>query len=459
MERTEALAWAELEFGRAELGDERRTRRLVRVASDAVRRPRGTVTAVVGGAAEREGAFRLLESPAVDAAAVAEASQRSTVHRMRGRPWVYVAVDQSTVSVIDRHNSKGFGRTQSGRRRGMEVTSALAIDPSGTPVGLLSQQWWIRSDELSPYRTDRKRPVEQRESDLWLRTMDQVSDRLGEEAPAPWFQLDRGADFWRVFDFAKRCRGWVTVRAAHDRCLTDGRHLRERVQSTKVAAQFRLRIPARRYPDGTRQFERVAQLSVRYAPVTLQMTTQDRKTVQAQVTAVHVRERDASKDGRIEWMLLTTWPVGCAQHALQVVHGYCQRWKIEDFHRTWKSGGCHLERSQLRSVGAFLKWATILAAVAARAERLKNLARTQPDIPATTELSRAEIDAAIVLSRNRKFKPGQELTLAQAVRLIAEAGGYTGRSSGGPPGSTTIRRGLDTVVASAEVVEALRKCD
>ncbi|WP_394827214.1 hypothetical protein [Pendulispora albinea] len=46
-------------------------------------------------------------------------------------------------------------------------------------------------------------------------------------------------------------------------------------------------------------------------------------------------------------------------------------------------------------------------------------------------------------------------SIAQATLWIAELGGYTGRSSGGPPGSIPIARGLERVLIAAEVVEAL----
>ena len=42
--------------------------------------------------------------------------------------------------------------------------------------------------------------------------------------------------------------------------------------------------------------------------------------------------------------------------------------------------------------------------------------------------------------------PDSVPTIAQAVRWIADLGGYTGKSSGGPPGSTTIGRGLERLM-------------
>jgi len=147
-------------------------------------------------------------------------------------------------------------------------------------------------------------------------------------------------------------------------------------------------------------------------------------------------------------------PVHDFAAAMTVVHAYTRRWRVEDFHHAWKSGVCDIERSQLRSLSAFRRWATIAAAVASRAERLKTTSRSNPDVPALSELSRFEIDAAILLSETKRFKKGADLTLEQAVRLIADIGGYTGKSSGGPPGVKVIARGLIEVLAGARALKA-----
>jgi type VI protein secretion system component VasK len=161
---------------------------------------------------------------------------------------------------------------------------------------------------------------------------------------------------------------------------------------------------------------------------------------------------------RVEWMLLTTYKVDDAEAAIAVVQGYAQRWAIEEFHRTWKSGACNVESTQLRSVDAILRWATILASVAMRIQRLTKLARAQPDLDATMELTRGELDAIIQSNAKarRKYKPGDTPTLVEAVHWLAELGGYTGKSSGGPPGATVITRGLDRIQLLAELLDRTR---
>lgn len=75
-----------------------------------------------------------------------------------------------------------------------------------------------------------------------------------------------------------------------------------------------------------------------------------------------------------------------------------------------------------------MKWSTILFTVAVRVERIKYLARTSPDLPASAELSSHEIRALIVLKRKYKKRtetiPDTMPTIAQAARWIADLGGW-----------------------------------
>ncbi len=48
-------------------------------------------------------------------------------------------------------------------------------------------------------------------------------------------------------------------------------------------------------------------------------------------------------------------------------------------------------------------------------------------------------------------------TIEQATRWVAEIGGYTGKSSGRPPGSITIRRGLELLAPAAQLHAAMRR--
>jgi DDE family transposase len=158
----------------------------------------------------------------------------------------------------------------------------------------------------------------------------------------------------------------------------------------------------------------------------------------------------------LEWLLLTTHAVSTRAESLAVVKAYKARWRIEELHRTWKRGLCRVEETQLRSRNAVFKWATILAIVASRAMRLTYQAREQPDLSAAEKFSSTELEAIIVLRVPKGIALNFVPTLAQAVRWIADIGGYTGPWNG-PPGPTVVGRGLHEVLAVARAFENRNK--
>jgi len=179
-----------------------------------------------------------------------------------------------------------------------------------------------------------------------------------------------------------------------------------------------------------------------------------------EVGVVLAREEGTVPQGEapIDWLLLTNRPLKNVSDIKQVILGYAQRWRIEDFHRTWKSGACRVEENQLHSPEAVKKWATILAAVAVRVERIKLLSRREPERPATDEFTALELRALVLLrfgkASNKKLASGTVPTLGEATTWLAQIGGYTGKSSGGPPGSVTLARGLEELAVAVRTLEA-----
>src|SRR5688572_28896954 len=109
MSALESSIWAEETFGRASLGDPRRTRRLVRIAELGAQSPAGTVTQSAQRICDREGAFRFLESRKVASDEVSRAVFESTAQLCGKHEIVYVVVDQTDLKFVDRKNQRGLG--------------------------------------------------------------------------------------------------------------------------------------------------------------------------------------------------------------------------------------------------------------------------------------------------------------------------------------------------------------
>jgi hypothetical protein len=457
--------WAFEEFGAAKIEDQRWRRRLVCMAEQAARRPAGRVTEAFVNDAERQGAYGLLESDVVQAGEIGAAISEACARRSAGEAYVFCPIDGTSLTLTDEDRTKGFGPIGSRARggRGLKVMNAMVLSADGVTLGISSQQWWTREDRLRRRHRDKLSP-ERKETRHWLEAIRQTRQVMAAHAPSTrcWFQLDREGDAWPMLLEAGLGDHWFTIRACRRRRILSpcgGRSYLEPVLAQQpVKTKYRLKVKA-----SARRRARTATMVVRACRVTLDV--RDKRTSKRFPIAVNVVqavEQGTTPPGEkpLAWTLLTNRPILTIKDVTDVIFGYSMRWRIEELHRTWKSGACRVEENQLRSPGAVIKWATILIAVAARIERIKQLSREQPDRPATDEFSPAEIKAAALLhfgkSGKTKVAPAAAPTIAEVTLWIAKIGGYTGRtSSGGPPGSIVLARGLDSVRTTARALEAL----
>jgi hypothetical protein len=341
----------------------------------------------------------------------------------------------------------------------LKVVDALAVDPNGVVVGWLDLRFWSRGEPSPPNGTHarRARTVDEKETRYWIGAIQRASAALQREGVRAFFQIDREGDSHDLLLALDGTSQWWTVRSNADRSILlddgDRGRLRAQLGNEEPIGHYELEVTAR-----PKRRARKARMVVRVARVTLRL--RDRRTERRtsfEVTAVQAREYGTTPDGEeaIDWVLFTNYPVATLEDALLVVRGYAQRWRVEECHQSWKSGVCDVEQTQLHSANAVKRWAIILATTAARVERLKRLARTQPSAPATIEFTQLEVRALLLLKSETK-KRNEQLppmpTIAQAVRWVAELGGYTGRSSGGPPGAQTIRRGLEYLKPAAKML-------
>jgi hypothetical protein len=469
--------WAREEFGTVEVGDSRRAVRLINMATRVAETPAGKISEVFREDRERQGAYDLLESGKVSVDALLSAMGDATGLRAANEPFAYVAVDGASITLTDRAQTKDFGRVGNlDSLRGLKVINALGIDPRGVPLGLFTQVWWtrppapVRTGSKKQRRAQKKKSKQQRGSDEketrhWLQAIEESTAHAQKTGAKLWFQLDREADCQAILMKLTESNHQFTVRGSWNRVIEeadeDGQHLLEWLGKKAPQGAYEVDVPA-----GPRRTARRARIAVRWGKVVLRLR-KDRGIPEQllEINAVWAQEQRTCPKGEkpLDWLLLTSAEVRSLDDAREVIFGYTLRWRIESFHKTWKTGACNVEETQLRSRQAATVWATLLAAVAARIERLKLLSRSEPDKPASIELDDYEIRALILLKRSIKKKtetiPDTMPTIRHATLWIAElggyTGGYTGRTTGGPPGAITIRRGLDYLKPAAELLRRL----
>lgn len=476
LETSEQASWAKEEFGSAELGDTRRTARVINMATRAAERPAGKVSAVFARDKERQGAYCLLEGGQVEAEELVKAAGRAAARRAKRERFAFLAVDGSSVSLVDQTGTKDFGSVGNLAKqgRGLKVINALGMSPEGMPLGMFAQSWWARTSAKTRTKQEKKNHARRREAKAketrhWLTAIEDSAARANETGASLWFLLDREGDGQDVLLKLADINHRFTVRSSSNRRLESDaenvQYLHDSLEQEQARGEYFLEVPS-----GPNRSGRTARMVVCWQPVVLSLRDgkNGRLFRQLPLRVVWTHEEGTCPPGEapLNWRLLTNSPVTTFEDAQQIINGYTQRWRIEELHKTWKSGACNVEQTQLRTKQAVTVWATILCSVAVRIERLKLLSRTKPEEPASIEFTEPEIRALIILKRENKKRneviPDAVPTIEQATRWVAELGGYTGRSSGGPPGSITIRRGLEVLAPAAQVYAAMgppTKCD
>jgi hypothetical protein len=456
---TEQWAWEQ--FGGTETGDIRRLRRLIVMARGAATSPDGQVARVFADRRDREGAYDWLESGHVSAPQLMASMAGATARAARAHRQVYVAVDGSSLTVASGQRGRAFGAIGSHtmKGRGVKVMSALVMGTDGCTIGLGSQIWWTRR-QRKRLPDCRRRPLADKESRHWLRVIDDCRDALHRGAPdtQPCFVLDREGDNQSVLMHAAKHGLNIIVRARHNRRLVSRDEPRRRwrsrgapmlndwVERQPVAGSYVARLHEHQAKP-----PRHVRLAVRFGKVTLHTQEQHTSRLLEPVNIYVVDVRETTSKGRcpgLHWRLLTTRPVRDLEDAKQIIFGYTLRWRIEQFHRTWKTGTCNVEGNQLRSVSALTTWATILAAVATRVERIKHLSRKEPERPAVDGFSEPEIQALRLIRRqqrpNEPVPAIANISVECATMWLADLGGYMQSNfRERPPGSVVLSRGLE----------------
>jgi len=456
--------WAYEEFGHTDLGDARRTARLVRMAAALAEQPGGKVLTVFRSNAEQQGAYDLLGNARVRSDAMLSAVEAATVARCDGQAWVHVVVDGTSLRLSDVNRTKDFGGVGSTANgaRGLKVIHAYAVAADGTPIGVLNQQWWTRVAHKKR-RDCQDRPLEEKETVHWVHSIGQAARALIVAGLRAWFQVDREGDRYWTLAALHRTGQRFTVRSTYaHRFVEDDagrrRRLRDVARKGKHRGIVSLDVPGRLHREA-----RTARLRIRTASATLDMVeAHSEQTLALPVNVVDVREIGTTPRGEepLHWRLLTNASVTTVKEVLAVVDGYTKRWRIEELHRVWKSGALRVEETQLRSAARVIKWAILAVVTAARIERLRVLARTRPDDSALGTFSEHELEALVLMKRRHAKRteriPDQIPTIAQAVRWLADLGGYAGHKSSGSPGAVTLRRGLQYITPIALALETLK---
>jgi len=242
----QARQWAHEQFANCDLGDERRTKRLIAVATAMAEKPASSFPQQFAFWSDLKAAYRLLNNDQVTFAAIASPHWQSTRARGSGR---YLLIGDTSEIDFGIHRAiDDLAPTGNGGGYGFLLHSALLVHADDeTIVGLAGQTIHYRQPAPKKESTTQRlrRP---RESEVWGKVIDQIG-------PAPAgaqfvHVLDRGADNFEVYCHCYEQRAdWVVRVCQIGRKIRTaagaGKKLREYLHELPVAGTYQLFLRAR----------------------------------------------------------------------------------------------------------------------------------------------------------------------------------------------------------------------
>ncbi len=458
--------WAENEFGAAPLPIAL-VRRLVRSVRIQAMAPSGTfLSAALGDEAAVSGYYRMIYRPDTGAftpAAIPAAHRARSLCRIRGARTALLIQDGSDLNFATHGKCSGLGvipRTKgSAGTLGIHMHNTFAVNGNGIPLGVPRIEF-----DCPDGKADRDRPPEERRSARWLRGWRDSSEPAANARGTRVVPvMDREGDIAALFAEQRATGGaGLLVRARHDRVLPDGQKLFGRLRTAPSQAQHGIRVDrasSRRPARGQKAFAgrdaRLAKTQLRWQPIEVPVPKKERKRLGKEpvpLTAVHVVETDPPQGVEpVEWLSLTTLPVSSRAAAVEVLDFYALRWRMEDWHRILKSG-CEVGKIPHGTAERIKRAVTINAVIAWRLAVLTLLGRVTPEIKALQMFERSELAVLLDYAGDRGFqlpscespdKPpkADDVSLGEAVLLIARLGGYLNRGNEAPPGHQVVREG------------------
>lgn len=418
----EGDGWAEQEFGTCELGDERLTRRLVKIVTAEAAQPGASHTTAAGGDAHQAKAcYRFLRNGRAEMQVpnLLQTHRTQTLRRGKAYPAILVIQDTCELNFSSRFHCEGLGETKANQTttltRSLNLHSSLALEAEGgLPLGVLRLHGYAPE---SAQGKDPHRPIEQKESYRWIEAY-QDANHIAALLPGTRVinVADREGDFFELFDWRRRqpagAKAHLLVRAQHDRKLagTDAK-LFAALADAPLAATVKITVPRQREHLGTPAAPgrpglpaREAVVELRYQAVTLAVpeTPALRGRPPLPVCAIHLQEKNPPEGATaVHWILLTTLPVASRKQALKCVRWYCRRWRIEEWHRVLKSG-CKILEHQHHDAATLLRAIALDAVIAWRIMLLGLLGREVPGLPAELVFDTAECEALALLAGSKK---------------------------------------------------------
>ena len=447
-------------FGHAQLGDQRRTRRLVKTFNLMQRHPGGTLPEKLFNPADLRAVYRLCDADEVTHAAVIDAVRQYTLARIADAPGAVLIVHDATeldyntlTSLVD-----DLGQIGTGSRRGYVCQNVLAVcAETGDVLGLVDQILHRRDEVPENETLPQLRERKTRESLLWLHgTAHLPSDAKLVDVS------DQGSDTFEFLEHEFHSGRRFVIRACKVRKVYAGhepvgprRYLKEYADRLPELGRFTMDVQA----QAGRKARKDAEFIVRGGPLLVCPPHAKRGNHgddPLPLYAVQITEvNPPTGEKPIEWTLLTNEPVRTLADAWRVAGWYERRWIVEEYHKAQKTG-CRIEDMQFTTTARLEPAIALLSVVAVTLLNLRDASR-RPDATTRRATTILSPDYVKVLSLWRYRKIREDLTIHDFFYALARLGGHQNRKNDHRPGWLVLWRGWTKLQAMLDGYDVARR--
>jgi hypothetical protein len=448
------------EVAGVELGDERLNKRLSIIADRLGAQPHLSIPAAMRGRNELEAAYEFFANEKVTPEAILSQHYVKTRLRISQERECLLVQDTTEVTLTrPQQQVKGTGPLSSESQWGAFVHPLMAFTTNGIPLGVAWHKHWTRTELRAGTPEEKTKalkaiPIEEKESIRWIEGLKEAL-KIAEECADTRCVLmgDSEADIYELFTESRETSHGrpleFLVRASQVRATTEvGHNILDQARAAPCCYTATVNVSPRtpmtaveKRKRRTARSARVANVEVRACSTTLRPPYRpDRKLRSVSVNIVLVEEVGTPEgEEPVQWLLVTTLPISTHELIRTVVEYYCQRWGMEVYFKTLKSG-CRIEQRQFEFLERELNCIAVYMIVAWRVLFLCRLGRECPDLSCEVVFEPSEWKA-VYLVVTKKDPPKVAPKLNDMIRMIASLGGYVIRKKT-EPGTQTLWFGL-----------------
>jgi len=464
MYNTETAQWAQLIFGQANLGDPRRTKRLVQLTSDMAENASSSIVKACSSSAKIEAAYRFVRNDKISPDEIANSGFKQTCEIIKKRPLVLAIQDTTGLTfkhkVTDELGDVSCSKNKTSKTRTLYAHSTLVLDAqTEQSLGLANQYYYYRDKKVLGTREEQQnRTFEEKETYRWKACFDKVKSRLGDVSNVIDI-CDREADIYEYLDHHITHHHRFLVRAKENRILVNpNSKLKALIETSPQKCSYTVDVKQRGGRKG-----RKAHMMLSYESVSIKKPRRAEGKDSLDVNVIICQETGDDIKEPLCWILYTSEAIHSPEDALRIVRYYELRWRVEEFHKVWKSDGTDVESLRLQSKNNIQRIAIIQAFIAVRLMQLQEICQNNEQAKKIScEVCADKLTWQLLWVKLNKggVIPKETPSLYWFYYALAKLGGWYDSKRNGRVGVKALYSGwfkLMEMVESAEILKSIQQ--